>query len=65
MDNNIAGLFGITLFLAFVIGLAESIGKVPFMVIVAIIGAMAVYDYYESIVEQRKEAAAKAAGQKS
>lgn len=65
MDNNIAGLFGIVLFLAFIGGLAESIGKVPFMVIVVIIGAMAAYDYYESVRDQRKEAAAKAAGQKS
>lgn len=65
MDNNIAGLFGIGLFLAFVGGLAESIGKTPFIVIVVIIGAMAVYDYYESVRDQRKEAAAKSADQKS
>jgi len=65
MDNNIAGLFGIVLFLAFIGGLAESIGKTPFIVIVVIIGAMAVYDYYESVRDQRKEAAAKSADQKS
>lgn len=65
MDNKIAGLFGITLFLAFIGGLAESIGKIPFMVIVAIIGAMAVYDFYESLRDERKATAAKDAGQKS
>jgi len=56
MDNTIAGLFGILIFLAFVGGLAVSIGSVPFMVIVAIIGVMAVYDFYESVRDERKAA---------
>ena len=60
MDNTITGLFGIVLFLAFIGGLAQSIGALPFMIIVAIIGSMAVYDFYESVRDARKEAAAKA-----
>ncbi|PHS78721.1 MAG: hypothetical protein COB59_05560 [Rhodospirillaceae bacterium] len=60
MDNTIAGLFGILLFLAFVGGLAFSIGAVPFIIIVAIIGVMAVYDFYESVRDERKAAAHKA-----
>jgi len=60
MTNTITGLFGILLFLAFIGGLAESIGAVPFIVIVLIIGAMALYDFYESVRDARKEAADKA-----
>ena len=56
MDNAITGLIGILLFLAFVGGLAHSIGATPFIVIVFIIGAMAVYDYYESVRDSRKSA---------
>ena len=54
MDNTITGLIGILLFLAFVGGLAHSIGAMPFIVIVVGIGAMAVYDYYESVRDARK-----------
>ena len=54
MDNTITGLIGILLFLAFVGGLAHSIGATPFIVIVVIIGAMAAYDYYESVRDSRK-----------
>lgn len=60
MTNTITGLFGIILFLAFVGGLAHSIGATPFIVIVVIIGAMAVYDYYESVRDERKQTAKKA-----
>ena len=56
MDNAITGLIGILLFLAFVGGLAHSIGATPFIVIVVMIGAMAVYDYYESVRDSRKSA---------
>ena len=55
MDNTITGLFGILLFLAFVGGLAHSIGATPFIIIVIIIGAMAVYDFYESVRDERKQ----------
>jgi len=64
MTNLITGLIGIVLFLAFVGGLAQSIGAVPFILIVIIIGAMALYDFYESVRESRQQDAAKA-GQKS
>lgn len=60
MDNTITGLIGILLFLAFIGGLANSIGATPFIIIVMIIGAMAVYDFYESVRDARKEAAEKA-----
>ncbi len=58
MTNTITGLFGILVFLAFIGGLAHSIGAVPFIIIVMIIGAMALYDFYESVVEERKHTAA-------
>lgn len=61
MDNIITGAFGIGLFLAFIGGLAQSIGAVPFIVIVTIIGALASYDYYENVRDARREAAMKAA----
>ena len=54
MDNAITGLIGILLFLAFIGGLAHSIGATPFIIIVVIIGVMAVYDYYESVRDARK-----------
>lgn len=60
MDNAITGLIGILIFLAFVGGLAHSIGATPFIVIVLIIGAMAVYDYYESVRDSRKSASSEA-----
>jgi len=64
MTNLITGLIGIVLFLAFVGGLAQSIGAVPFILIVIIIGGMALYDFYESVRESRQQDVAKA-GQKS
>lgn len=54
MDNIITGFIGIALFLLFVGGLAESIGAVPFIVIVGIIGALAFYDYYENVRDARR-----------
>jgi len=60
MDNIITGAFGIGLFLAFIGGLAESIGELPFIIIVVGIGSLALYDYYENVRDARKEAANKA-----
>ncbi|HEY9081254.1 hypothetical protein [Magnetovibrio sp.] len=57
MTNLLTGLFGIALFLAFIGGLAQSIGAAPFIIIVAMIAAMALYDFYESIRDARKDAA--------
>jgi len=61
MDNIITGIIGVALFLAFIGGLAQSIGKVPFIIIVALISAMALYDFYENLRDARKQAADKAA----
>ena len=51
MDNLITGLFAVVIFLAFTLGLAESIGAIPFFVIVIIVGAMLVTDFYQSARE--------------
>jgi hypothetical protein len=59
MTNAITGLLGMAMFLAFIGGLAESIGAAPFVAIVVIIGSMALYDYCESIRAERQNAAAK------
>lgn len=48
MDNLITGLIGIGIFLAFIIGLAESINAIPFMVIVGVVSCMAGFDFYQS-----------------
>ena len=61
--NTVTGLFGIILFLAFIGGLAESIGAVPFIIIVAIISAMAIYDFVGSVRDERKKSARKTAVQ--
>lgn len=53
MDNIITGIIGIAIFLAFVGGLAETIGATPFVIIVVVIGSMAVYDLYENIRDNR------------
>ena len=53
--NTVTGLIGISLFIAFIGGLAESIGALPFIIIVSIIGAMATYDFVESVRDERKQ----------
>ncbi len=55
MDNLITGLFAVVIFLAFTLGLAESIGAIPFFVIVIIVGAMLVTDFYQSAREGLKQ----------
>lgn len=55
MDNMIAGGVAGAIFLAFSIGLAESIGALPFWIIVLAVGGMMIFDYYESIKEHRGE----------
>ena len=52
MDNVITGVIGVTLFLAFVFGLAQSIGALPFFIIVAGVAVLAVLDLWQSIREQ-------------
>ncbi|MDH3335920.1 MAG: hypothetical protein OEL50_04675 [Rhodospirillaceae bacterium] len=53
--NTITGFIGIALFLAFIGGLAQSIGAPPFIIIVIAISVMAVFDYYESVRDERKK----------
>ena len=59
MDNIITGIFGIGLFIAFIGGLAESIGALPFILIVLFVGSMAAYDFYENVRDSRKDATSK------
>ena len=51
MDNLISGAIAVVIFLAFVGGLAESIGEAPFIMIVIIVSIMLVIDFYESAKE--------------
>ena len=51
MDNIITGAIAVVLFLAFAGGLAESIDAIPFVMIVIIVGAMLVTDFYQSAKE--------------
>ncbi len=48
MDNLISGLIAAAIFIPFVGGLAVSIGVVPFAIIVVIVVAMMLFDYYQS-----------------
>ncbi len=54
MDSIITGVIGVAIFLLFVGGLAESIGQLPFTIIVIFVAAMAVYGLYEDIREDQK-----------
>ena len=51
MDNLITGLIAVVVFIAFTGGLAESIGALPFVLIVIIVAAMLVFDFYQSAKE--------------
>ena len=55
MDNLITGAIAVAIFLAFVLGLAESIGKIPFTIIVVIVSGMIATDYYQSAKEGLKK----------
>ncbi len=48
MDNLICGLIAAAIFISFVVGLAVSIGVVPFAVIVIIVVAMLLVDFFQS-----------------
>lgn len=60
---KIAGLIGLGLFLTFVIGLTMSIatgfagfwGGLPVIIIVAIVGAMALYDYWDECFRKKAD----------
>jgi len=49
MDNMITGVLSTVLFIAFVAGLAQSIGALPFMLIVAIVSIMLLFDLSQSV----------------
>ena len=51
MDNLISGSIAAVIFAAFVAGLAESIGALPFIVIVGIVILMMLIDLKQSVVE--------------
>ena len=55
MDNLITGFIAVAMFLAFVLGLAVSIGTIPFAVIVIIVSCLLLVDYYQSAKEGLKE----------
>lgn len=62
MDNLITGAIAVAIFLAFVLGLAESIGKIPFALIVIIVSALLCTDYYQSAKEGLKQEKDKKSG---
>jgi len=55
MDNIITGAIAVAIFLAFVLGLAHSIGELPFVLIVVIVSAMICTDFYQSAKQGLKE----------
>ena len=55
MDNLITGLIAVGIFLWFVLGLAASIGTIPFGIIVVIVSGLIVTDFYQSAKEGLKE----------
>ncbi|MCH8105489.1 MAG: hypothetical protein IIC58_08315 [Proteobacteria bacterium] len=55
MDNIITGIIGVSIFLAFVLGLGVSIGTVPFGIIVVIVSILLITDFYESVKKARKQ----------
>ncbi len=55
MDNIITGAIAVAIFLAFVLGLAQSIGALPFVLIVVIVSAMICTDFYQSAKQGLKE----------
>ena len=52
LDNLVAGTIGMALIIAFLIGLAESIGAVPFWAITIGVLALCLFDYYESCIKK-------------
>jgi len=47
MDKWITGVLGVGMFLLFVGGLAESIGQLPFIIIVFIVSVMAIAAFWK------------------
>lgn len=55
MDNIITGAIAVSIFLAFVLGLAESISALPFVVIVIAVCCMILTDFFQSAKEGLQE----------
>ncbi|MBZ0216621.1 MAG: hypothetical protein K8F25_08715 [Fimbriimonadaceae bacterium] len=55
MDIVISTSIGAILFLTFVIGLAVSIGSVPFAFIVALVSALMLFDFVQTSLETLKK----------
>lgn len=51
MGNMISGVLGVGVFAAFTVGLAETIGTIPFSIIVGSVLLMVLYDLRDSIKE--------------
>jgi MFS superfamily sulfate permease-like transporter len=54
MDNLISSIIAVTVFLAFVIGLAVSIKSIPFAIIVALVSVMVLIEFFQSAKEGLK-----------
>jgi hypothetical protein len=55
MDNIITGAIAVSIFLAFVLGLAESISVLPFAIIVIVVCLMIVTDFIQSAKDGLKD----------
>ena len=63
MTNIIMGIIGTGLMIVFIVGLSHSIstgfagfwGGMPFMIIAGVVIAMALYNFYEDAVRDRKK----------
>lgn len=64
MDRTITVIIGATIFSAFVLGLAESIDSVPFVVIVVFVVVLMSIDAFELIREQFRFGKARKDGKK-
>ncbi|MBC8211942.1 MAG: hypothetical protein H8E21_12845 [Gammaproteobacteria bacterium] len=67
MDNLITGLIAVGIFLTFVIGLAVSIGSIPFGVIVAAVTVMILVEFFQSAkqgLQEEKEKKQQASSQR-
>ncbi len=55
MDNIITGAIAVSIFLAFALGLAESISALPFAIIVIAVCLMILTDFFQSAKESWQE----------
>ncbi len=55
MDNLITGSIAVAIFLAFTVGLAFSIGTIPFGIIVVFVASLLLIDFYQSAKKGLKQ----------